>query len=53
LEYIRLDTWGDNPKLIAYYEKCGFTYLKTIDLDNTQGLPAHYKGVLALLEIKV
>ncbi|WP_353481509.1 GNAT family N-acetyltransferase [Haliscomenobacter sp.] len=53
LEYIRLDTWGDNPKLIDYYEKCGFSYLKTIDLDNTQGLPAHYKGVLALLEIKI
>ena len=53
LDYIRLDTWGDNPRLIDYYVSCGFTHLKTIDLDNTEGLPKHYKGVLALLEIPI
>ena len=52
-EYIRLDTWGDNPKLIDYYVKCGFTYVETINLDDTEGLPAHYQGTLALFEIKI
>jgi hypothetical protein len=51
--FIRLDTWGDNQKLIDYYVKCGFNYLETIDLAKTDGLPAHYKGRLALLEIPV
>jgi predicted acetyltransferase len=52
-QFIRMDTWGDNPKLIDYYVKCGFNYLETVDLDNTEGLPSHYKGSLALFEIKV
>jgi ribosomal protein S18 acetylase RimI-like enzyme len=52
-DFIRLDTWGDNPKLIAYYVKCGFTFLEIIDLDNTEGLPKHYKGTLALFEMVV
>ena len=52
-EYIRLDTWGDNPRLIEYYVKCGFTYVETINLDDTEGLPAHYQGTLALFEIKI
>lgn len=51
--FIRMDTWGDNPKLIAYYVKCGFKYVETVNLDNTEGLPAHYKGTLALFEIKI
>ncbi len=52
-DFIRMDTWGDNPRLIEYYTKCGFDYVETIDLDNTQGLPVHYKGTLALFEIKI
>lgn len=52
-DFIRMDTWGDNPKLIDYYVKCGFDYVETVDLDNTEGLPVHYKGTLALFEIKI
>jgi ribosomal protein S18 acetylase RimI-like enzyme len=54
-DFIRLDTWGDNHKLIDYYSKCGFKYLETISLNgaNTVGLPVHYKGTLALMEITV
>lgn len=52
--FVRLDTWGDNPKLIDYYIKCGFDYVETIKMENTEGLPAHYNAVtLALFEIKV
>jgi RimJ/RimL family protein N-acetyltransferase len=54
-DFIRLDTWGDNQKLIDYYSKCGFKYLETISLNgaNTVGLPVHYKGTLALMEIPI
>ncbi|HEY4965867.1 MAG TPA: GNAT family N-acetyltransferase, partial [Puia sp.] len=54
-EFIRMDTWGDNPKLINYYVKCGFNHIKTVILDEIEGLPIHYKKneTLALLELKV
>jgi hypothetical protein len=48
-----MDTWGENTKLIDYYKKCGFEHIETIDLGNTTGLPSHYKGKLALLEMKI
>jgi ribosomal protein S18 acetylase RimI-like enzyme len=50
-QFIRMDTWGSNQKLIDYYTQCGFTYLGNVPLDNTEGLPSHYKGTLALFEI--
>ena len=54
-DFIRLDTWGDNQKLIDYYSKCGFEFLEIISLNgaNTVGLPVHYKGTLALFEIAI
>lgn len=53
LEFIRIDTWGDNPKLLEYYQKCGFTFVDTIDVSGAKGLPIHYRGPLARLEIKI
>ena len=53
LEYIRIDTWADNTRLVNHYKKCGFTYLKDIDISGVTGFPAHYLHDLALLEIKV
>lgn len=51
--FIRMDTVGDNAKLIAYYGKCGFEYLGPLKLSNTQGLPAHYdNATVSLFEIK-
>ncbi len=53
-KFIRMDTWGDNPKLINYYVKCGFTLLEIITPESTGNLPAHYSCIsLALLEIPV
>ena len=57
-DFIRLDTWGDNHKLIDYYVQCGFTFLEIIPIDNVpeggnSSLPKHYKGTLALFEIPV
>ncbi len=40
--FIRMDTVGENLKLIAYYKNCGFEYLGLSKLANSDGLPAHY-----------
>ncbi|MGD1839929.1 MAG: GNAT family N-acetyltransferase [Thermonemataceae bacterium] len=50
--FIRLDTVGNNEKLIAYYTKAGFTFLGMFTLKNTDQLPAHYQdGPACLFEI--
>ena len=53
--YIRLDTTGENKKLIAHYCKSGFSYLGMIYLKNTNGLPKHYQNgePVCLFEIKL
>lgn len=53
LKYIRLDTWGDNPKLLNYYMKWGFQHIESIPIRPVGDLPIHYNGLLALLEMKV
>ena len=52
--YVRLDTWGDNPKLISYYVKCGFEHVGIITPQKTAELPKHYNSIsLALFEIPI
>jgi ribosomal protein S18 acetylase RimI-like enzyme len=52
-KYVRMDTWGDNQKLIDYYQKCGFNFLGIITPDPA-GLPKHYNGItLSLFEIEI
>ena len=54
LQYIRMDTWADNAKLLAYYTSCGFTHAGSITIGKESGLPKHYEGIgLNLFEIKV
>ncbi len=54
LQYVRLDTVGENQKLIAYYKKCGFTFLGLFKLKNTEGLPEHYHNAeVSLFELAV
>ncbi|MFD2284728.1 GNAT family N-acetyltransferase [Pedobacter petrophilus] len=54
LKYIRMDTWADNEKLLAYYTSCGFDYVGISNMEKTEGLPKHYEGIsLSLFEIKV
>ena len=50
--WIRIDTWGDNQRLIDYYSRFGFQHIDTIDLADLTGYPVHYKGQLALLEME-
>jgi len=41
--YIRLDTVGNNTKLIDHYTKAGFEFLGLFYLKQTDKLPLHYK----------
>lgn len=51
-EGLRMDTWGDNEPLIAYYERLGFTLLGRRRIGIDARLPAHYhNGEFALLEM--
>ena len=53
-KYVRLDTLGENTRLIEYYQQMGFTFLGMFPLCNTEGLPAHYHSAPAcLFEIKL
>ena len=52
--YIRMDTVGQNKKLIEHYGKCGFEFLGLSNLTTTDGLPAHYhNATVSLFQINV
>lgn len=54
LNYLRLDTVGNNPGLIKHYTNHGLTYLGAFQLPSTEGLPGHYNdGPVLLFESKV
>lgn len=42
-QFIRLDTLGNNTKLIEHYTSAGFTFLGMFTLTDTANLPAHYQ----------
>ena len=53
-KYIRIDTFGDNTKLIDYYTGLGFTWLENRAPFIHEASPKHYVGIeLALLEIAI
>jgi len=41
-EYVRLDTLGNNEKLIGHYTSAGFEFLGIEKLEHTENLPEHY-----------
>lgn len=41
--FIRLDTLGNNTKLIEHYTSAGFVFLGMVKLTDTKNLPAHYQ----------
>lgn len=52
--FLRLDTWAANPKIIAYYERFGFTYLGNRQMPDSLDLPVQARNLnLALMEMKV
>jgi len=52
---IRMDTVGNNKKLIEYYQSNGFNFLGMVSLKDANGLPEHYntKDKVALFEIEI
>lgn len=41
-KYVRLDTLGNNQKLIEHYTFAGFNFLGVYQLANIENLPGHY-----------
>lgn len=53
IEYIRMDTWADNPTIIEYYKSFGFVFLNNFVTPDTLNLPVQHRNIsLALLEYK-
>lgn len=49
--FVRMDTWGDNKRLVDYYVACGFCHIGDRQLDEAPLLPSHYKNTrLALFQ---
>ncbi len=54
LRYVRMDTWGDNQKLIDYYQANGFKFLGLTTPEISDALPKQYHGIsLGLFEIDI
>lgn len=52
IQFIRLDTLGENTKLIKHYKNAGFDFLGLFNLKDTSSLPDHYKlSPVSLFEI--
>lgn len=53
-KFIRLDTCGNNLKLIKHYVSCGFDFLGIVRLQKVDELPSHYQDAdVCLFEIKL
>jgi hypothetical protein len=42
-QFVRLDTLGNNTKLIQHYTSAGFEFLGMFELTDTASLPLHYQ----------
>jgi ribosomal protein S18 acetylase RimI-like enzyme len=52
--YIRMDTWGENRKLIEYYKGFGFRFVENFTTPDNMALPKQNRNLyLALLEMPV
>lgn len=53
-KYIRMDTCGENLRLIQHYQNCGFEFLGIKKLEDASNLPAHYHNAdVCYFEIKL
>ena len=53
-QFIRMDTCGNNQKLIRHYTHCGFAYLGMKKLTNSSDLPSHYhQAEVCFFEIRL
>jgi len=52
LKYIRIDTWAENEKIIAYYKSYGFLFVENYTTANSSELPAQHRNLdVALLQL--
>ena len=52
--YVRMDTVGENEKLIEHYGNCGFEFLGLSKLTASDELPAHYhNATVSLFQLDV
>lgn len=49
LPLVRMDTWGNNPVIKAYYESFGFNMIEYYQLPNSADLPIQIRGNLTVL----
>lgn len=54
LNFIRMDTWASNEKIINYYESYGFVFIENYTTADTESLPIQHRNLnVALLEFQV
>jgi ribosomal protein S18 acetylase RimI-like enzyme len=54
INYIRMDTWADNKKIIDYYLGYGFMFIENFTTSDTMELPEQNRNLrVALLELKL
>ncbi|MBL7991851.1 MAG: GNAT family N-acetyltransferase [Candidatus Kapabacteria bacterium] len=54
LRFIRMDTWGDNPQIIAYYTSFGFNFVENYTTPSSEELPSQHRNLyLALLQLEI
>lgn len=54
LQFIRMDTWANNLKLINYYTTYGFRFLENYTTLNTADLPIQHRNLnVSLLELEL
>ena len=52
LKFIRIDTWAENEKIIAYYKSHGFLFIENYTTNDTANLPVQHRNLnVALLEL--
>ena len=54
LDYIRIDTWADNEKIITYYKSYGFKFVENYTTPDTESLPTQHRNLhVALFELSL
>lgn len=54
LQFIRMDTWAANEKIISYYQSYGFSFIENYTTPGTDDLPVQHRNLrVALLELSL
>ncbi len=54
VKFVRMDTWADNPKIIAYYKSFGFALVEHYQTPDAPELPIQNRNLnVVLLEMEV